>query len=65
MRNFEPALGYSAKKIEAKSDFLFNNSLTKLSIWQPSKAWAIILGVAFAIGIMSLQGLSVFLYWQF
>jgi D-alanyl-lipoteichoic acid acyltransferase DltB (MBOAT superfamily) len=65
MRNYKPALGYSSKKLSETANLLLNNRITRVFIWQPEITWAIMLGIVFAFGIMSLQGLSVFLYWQF
>jgi len=48
-----------------KFDWLYNNKLTGIMVWQPTRVWGITIGLALAIGIMSLQGVSVFLYWQF
>ncbi|MCK4708526.1 MAG: MBOAT family protein, partial [Gammaproteobacteria bacterium] len=64
MRNFKPALDYSPK-VTDRFDWLFNNKITTLLIWKPNMIWGITMGIIIAIGILSLQGLSVFLYWQF
>ena len=64
MRNYKPALNYSVKKHQ-REDLFFNNKLTALLVWRPNRIWAIFSGVALAIGLMSLQKPSVFLYWQF
>ena len=64
MRNYKPALNYSVKKHQ-REDLFFNNRLTTLLIWMPNRFWAMFTGFALAIGLMSLQRPSVFLYWQF
>jgi len=64
MRNYNPALNYSLKRNE-RDELFFNNKLTSLLIWRPGRVWAVICGAGFAVGLMSLQKLSVFLYWQF
>lgn len=64
MRNYNPALNYSVKKHE-RDDLYFNNKLIHFLIWIPNRFWAITCGIALAVGLMSLQRLSVFLYWQF
>ena len=64
VRNNNPALGFSTKRYKP-NDLMFNNYLSKVFIWRPSRLWAVIIGIAIALGIMSLQRISVFLYWQF
>jgi len=64
LRGHRPALGYS-KPAGNNPDVLFNNGLSRALAWKPGRNWAILTGGALAVGLMSLQGLSVFLYWQF
>lgn len=64
MSNEKPALNYTTKK-HGSDDHVFNNKLTSLLSWKPNMSWAIICGAGLAIGLMSLQRISVFLYWQF
>lgn len=64
VKNYSPALGYKEKS-NKKAGLLFDNHLTKSLVWKPNKVWAVSTGIVLAIGIMSLQALSVFLYWQF
>lgn len=64
MRNYTPALNYSIKKHE-RDDLYSNNKLVHFLIWKPNRFWAITCGITLAVGLMSLQRLSVFLYWQF
>lgn len=64
MRKFKPALNYSVKKHE-REDLFFKNKLSNILIWRANRSWAIICGFGLAVCLMSLQRLSVFLYWQF
>ena len=53
---FEPALGVKLAKAPP---------LMRLSSWVPSDAWAFGLACVALAGVLSLGGLSEFLYWQF
>ena len=64
MAKFKPAIDYSTK-INAQNHLLFNNKISRAMVWEPNIFWAILCGTGLAVGIMSLQSLSVFLYWQF
>ncbi len=58
LRNYEPALGISAKPPPGEKPNLWLS-------WQPSTAWSVSMAVLAAAGILSLGQLSEFLYWQF
>jgi len=64
MSRYMPTIDYS-KKTNDFNSLLFKNNFTRTMVWEPNIYWAIICGFGLAIGIMSLQSLSVFLYWQF
>jgi len=62
LRGYRPALNYTLRK---EADLLFNNRITRVLVWSPGRSWAVTIGVMLAVGIMSMQSVSVFLYWQF
>lgn len=64
MKNFKPALGYLETK-KGVVNLLYYNKLKSLIIFKHSKLWAVIVGTSLAIGIMGIQQVSEFIYWQF
>ena len=64
LRNYKPAIDYSKTK-KGIFDLVFHNKITNLLILKTNAAWGIIIGILFAVGVMGLQRVSEFLYWQF
>jgi hypothetical protein len=57
---YEPALGWKAEPAAA-----VKGALSRTVGWNPSLAWAMVVSVVAAIGMLHLGGQSEFLYWQF
>ena len=58
LSRFEPALGWKPSLRDA--------AITTTSFaWKPSLAWAVVVAVIVAVGVLNLGGQSEFLYWQF
>ena len=60
IRRFEPTLGTGAPAISAT----LPERLARLA-WYPSRAWAFVIGLVTAAGLLSLNRVSEFLYFQF
>ena len=58
LARYEPALGVKAPASES-------SAWRRAIAWSASPAWAIVLSVVAAVGILHLGGQSEFLYWQF
>lgn len=61
MKCYNPALGFT----ESSNDAINLRIISNMLVWQPTRNWGIFTGILLAIGVLSLQEFSVFLYWQF
>lgn len=61
MKKCDPALGFS----ESSNDMFNFRFISDNLVWLPTRKWAVFTGILLAIGVLSLQEISVFLYWQF
>lgn len=64
MRVHQPVLE-KINNIDNNKGLFFNNLFMHNLAWSTNRKWALLVGLATAFSIMSMQGLSVFLYWQF
>ena len=64
-REYEPALAYSPGEAPVPSQLQASRSARRRIVWRPTPRWAAVTAAVTALGLLSLNRVSEFLYFQF
>ena len=65
LRDFEPALPSTAPPAAANEGAGWWRRTAGLLVWRPTLGWALVTAAISAVGILALNQVTEFLYWQF